>query len=116
MSLAALLHLALHIVLPSLVAWIFFSGRRCRAWAIIIATTFVDLDHLLATPFYDPNRCSIGFHPLHTVQAIAAYALLLFVPRTRHRAWTAAAHAAGLLRLHRVRGFAGALSRLIVVG
>ena len=40
----------------------------------------VDLDHLLADPIYDPNRCSIGFHPLHTYPAIAAYVVLL-VPR-----------------------------------
>ena len=46
----------------------------------MLAAMLVDLDHLLADPIYDPNRCSIGFHPLHTYPAIAAYGVLL-VPR-----------------------------------
>jgi hypothetical protein len=40
----------------------------------------VDADHLLADPIYDPNRCSIGFHPLHTWPAVLVYALLFVVP------------------------------------
>lgn len=40
----------------------------------------VDIDHLLADPIYDPNRCSIGFHPLHTTPAILVYAALFLVP------------------------------------
>ena len=43
----------------------------------------VDLDHLLASPVYDPNRCSIGFHPLHAYIAIAVYALMAAVPKLR---------------------------------
>lgn len=46
----------------------------------MLAAMLVDLDHLLADPIYDPNRCSIGFHPLHSYPAIAAYVVLL-VPR-----------------------------------
>ena len=41
----------------------------------------VDLDHLLADPIYDPKRCSIGFHPLHTLYPIALYGLLCLVPK-----------------------------------
>lgn len=44
----------------------------------------VDLDHLLATPVYDPVRCSIGFHPLHTVLPIGIYCLLCLFPKTRY--------------------------------
>jgi hypothetical protein len=40
----------------------------------------VDADHLLADPIYDPNRCSIGFHPLHTWPAIVIYVGLFVVP------------------------------------
>ena len=43
----------------------------------------IDVDHLLADPVYDPNRCSIGFHPLHTALPIALYGLLLLHPKTR---------------------------------
>lgn len=49
----------------------------------MLATMLVDLDHLLADPVYDPGRCGIGFHPLHTAPAIAGYAALLFVPAAR---------------------------------
>ena len=49
----------------------------------MIATMIVDLDHLLANPMYDPNRCSIGFHPLHSYLAVVIYVGLLFVPRLR---------------------------------
>ncbi|MCW9706394.1 hypothetical protein J6I44_05990 [Aliifodinibius sp. 1BSP15-2V2] len=40
----------------------------------------VDLDHLLADPIYDPERCSIGFHPLHTTPAIILYGLMFLIP------------------------------------
>jgi len=47
------------------------------------ATILVDLDHFLANPLFDPNRCSIGFHPLHTYYAIAVYVVLALVPQSR---------------------------------
>jgi hypothetical protein len=39
---------------------------------------FVDIDHLLATPIFMADRCSIGFHPLHTYYAIGVYVIMLF--------------------------------------
>ncbi len=47
---------------------------------LMVATMLVDLDHSLANPMFDPSRCSIGFHPLHSYPAIGIYALLLLVP------------------------------------
>ena len=44
---------------------------------ILVSTMLVDLDHLLASPIYDPTRCSIGFHPLHGYIPIGFYGLLL---------------------------------------
>jgi len=35
----------------------------------------VDADHIFATPIFDPNRCGIGFHPLHSEFAILVYIL-----------------------------------------
>ena len=35
----------------------------------------VDIDHLLASPVFDPDRMSIGFHPLHSYPAIMLYAV-----------------------------------------
>lgn len=43
----------------------------------------IDVDHLLATPIFSPNRCSINFHPLHSYYAIAVYVLLLVPKKTR---------------------------------
>lgn len=48
-----------------------------------MSTMLVDLDHLLATPIYDPNRCSIGFHPLHQFIPIGIYGLMLLHRKTR---------------------------------
>lgn len=49
----------------------------------MLATMLVDLDHLLATPVFDACRCSIGFHPGHSLPAIILYLLLLFPAKTR---------------------------------
>ena len=76
-------HLVLHFLVPAIVAATFFRQRFLRVWLVLVATMLVDLDHLLATPVYDPNRCSIGFHPLHTAPAIAGYVALLAVPMLR---------------------------------
>jgi hypothetical protein len=43
----------------------------------------IDLDHFLADPVYDPDRCSLGFHPLHTAPAVAGFGLLLIPRATR---------------------------------
>lgn len=83
MSARAALHLLLHLVVPAAAARLWFRPRWRRAWLIMLATMLVDLDHLLARPIYAPDRCSIGFHPLHTAPAIAAYAALLLPSPTR---------------------------------
>ena len=43
----------------------------------------VDLDHLLATPIFKENRCSINFHPLHSYVAIGFYAFRFGFSRKR---------------------------------
>lgn len=47
------------------------------------ATMLVDLDHLIAVPIYDPMRCSIGFHPLHSYYILPLYAIIVFFPKFR---------------------------------
>jgi len=76
-------HMLLHLLVPAAVAGAFFRREFARAWLIMTATMLVDADHLLADPVYDPGRCSIGFHPLHRVPAIAAYGVLAAWPRLR---------------------------------
>ena len=73
-----IIHYALHFVLPLFIAYVFFSKDWKRVYLIFLATMLVDLDHLLADPVFDPNRCSINFHPLHTYYAIIVYSALLF--------------------------------------
>ena len=73
-------HIALHLIIPMLVALAFYRNRWPSATLIMITTMLVDVDHLLANPIYDPNRCSIGFHPLHTWPAILLYVALFLIP------------------------------------
>ena len=75
-----MLHIALHFVVPGLVAVAIDRDRWTRVWFVLVATMLVDGDHLLADPIYDPDRCSIGFHPLHSVPAILAYAAMFVGP------------------------------------
>ena len=49
----------------------------------MVLTMIVDLDHLLANPIYDPNRCGIGFHPLHSYMAIGVYLVMTAIPKVR---------------------------------
>jgi len=77
------LHLALHFIIPGLIAAFFFKKRWWTAWLIMVLTMVVDLDHLLANPIYDPNRCSINFHPLHSYPAILLYGILTVFSKTR---------------------------------
>ncbi len=77
------IHYGLHFLFPGLIAWIFFKKVWIKAWLIMIATMLVDLDHLFAYPVFDPDRCSIGFHPLHSYYAIAIYFIMAFFPKSR---------------------------------
>ncbi len=81
--LQTLVHYTLHLLVPGLIAYIFFRKQWKKAWLIMLATMLVDLDHLFATPIFDPGRCSINFHPLHTYWAMAVYVVLLFFKKTR---------------------------------
>jgi hypothetical protein len=73
-------HYGLHFLAPGLLSWLFFKDIWKLSWVLMVATMLVDLDHLLASPIFDPGRCGIGFHPLHSYYAIVLYGLLLLVP------------------------------------
>ena len=77
------LHYGLHFGLPLLIAFIFFKDFWLKAYGIMILGMLIDLDHLLANPIFDSNRCSINFHPLHSYYATAVYVLLLLPKQTR---------------------------------
>lgn len=76
-------HYGLHLLFPGIIAWVFFRKEWKKAWLIMLATMLVDIDHLLADPIFDPDRCSIGFHILHSYYAIIVYFVMLFFPKFR---------------------------------
>ena len=83
LELRPVLHLLLHVLVPLAVARIVWPEHWRRAAIWMLAGWLIDIDHLLADPVYAPGRCSIGFHPLHTAPAIAAYGVLVLPRRTR---------------------------------
>jgi len=76
-------HLLLHISVPLLVATTVYRARWLRSYVCLMGGMLIDVDHVFADPVYDPMRCSIGFHPLHTLIPILVYAALLVPQRTR---------------------------------
>ncbi|MCM4151406.1 hypothetical protein DHD05_07365 [Arenibacter sp. N53] len=76
-------HYGIHFLLPIIIGLYFYKEHRLKIILILLAGIFIDLDHLWANPIFDPNRCSINFHFLHTYWAIAGYFLLLFIQKTR---------------------------------
>tara|TARA_R110002124_G_scaffold137727_6_gene300721 strand:- start:2133 stop:2441 length:309 start_codon:yes stop_codon:yes gene_type:complete len=83
MDLKFLVHYSFHFIVPAIVAFIFFKENWKKVYLIFIATMLIDVDHLLANPIFDPNRCSINFHPLHSYIAIGFYFLLLIWKKSR---------------------------------
>ncbi len=73
-----IIHYGLHLIFPVFIAYKFYKNSWKKVYLILLSTMLVDLDHLLANPIFDPNRCSIGFHYLHSYYAICFYILLLF--------------------------------------
>lgn len=77
------IHYTLHLAAPGLISYLYFRNRWVKAWIIMLTTMAVDIDHLFASPVFDPERCSIGFHPLHSSMAIGLYFALMVIPKTR---------------------------------
>ena len=75
-----MIHILFHLLIPLLVALLFYKDSWVRATLLMLAGMLIDLDHLLASPIYDPERCSIGFHPLHTEPFILLYILMFCLP------------------------------------
>ncbi len=87
-----ILHYGGHWLAPFVIAAVIWRGNWIRAGFVIAAGNLIDLDHLLADPIFDPNRCSIGFHLLHGWEAAVIYVLMLGVPK-----WWVRAFALGAL-------------------
>ncbi len=83
MTLKFIIHYGLHYIVPLGIALFFYKDKWKLIYLILIATMLVDLDHLLANPIYDLNRCSINFHPLHSYYAMGVYVLMLIPKKVR---------------------------------
>lgn len=76
-------HYGMHYIVPGFIAYFFFRDNWKKVYLIFVLTMLVDLDHLIADPIFDPNRCSINYHPLHTYYAMVVYAAMLVSNKTR---------------------------------
>jgi hypothetical protein len=76
-------HYGLHFLLPIAIAFVFYRPKWIKTSMLLLATMLVDLDHLLSSPIFDANRCSIGVHVLHQPLAIICYAILFLFPKMR---------------------------------
>ncbi|MEZ7853353.1 MAG: DUF6122 family protein [SAR324 cluster bacterium] len=79
----SIIHMILHFLVPFMVAKAGWRENWIRPFMIMALTMAVDFDHLLADPIFDPNRCGLGFHPLHSWPAITVYLALLLSSRFR---------------------------------
>ncbi|NCT09537.1 MAG: hypothetical protein GW772_05590 [Flavobacteriia bacterium] len=77
-----IIHYGLHFAAPFFIAYFLFRENWKKVYLIFLASMLIDLDHLLATPIFDSNRCSINFHPLHTYYAAGIYVIGLFFKKT----------------------------------
>ena len=75
------IHYSLHLFLPLVIALLFFKKDWKKVYLIMLLTMIVDLDHLLADPIFQADRCSINFHPLHSYYAITVYFIMIFLRR-----------------------------------
>ena len=76
-------HYGMHFIVPGFIAYFFFREKWKIAYLLLLSTMLVDLDHVFAEPFFEPERCSIDYHPLHTYYAMLIYAILLIPNKTR---------------------------------
>ena len=68
-----LTHYGLHLVAPYFLAALWPQRSRLRVYLLLLATMAIDLDHLLVRPIFDPERCSVGFHLLHSWPFVLLY-------------------------------------------
>ena len=81
--LQSITHYGIHLIGPLLIALFFFRNKWKTAYVIMLLGMLIDLDHLLANPIFDPNRCSINYHILHSYYAITIYLVLALLKPTR---------------------------------
>jgi len=59
---------------------------------LVFSSQLIDLDHLLANPIYDPLRCSINFHPLHSWYMFPLYFIMSIWSKYKYLFWAIIMH------------------------
>ncbi len=77
------LHYFLHFGFPFIIALILWREKWLRAGLIMISTIIIDVDHFWANLVFEACRCSIGFHPFHSIPVILLYPIFIIFPKTR---------------------------------
>jgi hypothetical protein len=77
------IHYGIHFLVPIAIGFLLFKENRLRITILLLSAIVIDIDHLIANPIFDPNRCSINFHPLHSYWAIGLYFTAVFFKKTR---------------------------------
>lgn len=77
------IHYGLHFLLPLAIAIWFYKPKALKVYILFLLAFLIDLDHLLATPIFSPNRCSINYHFMHSYYAITIYSILTIAKKTR---------------------------------
>ena len=77
------IHYGIHFLLPLAIAFWCYRPKFLNVYIIFLLAFCIDFDHLLATPIFNPNRCSINYHFLHSYYAIGIYVLLFIWEKTR---------------------------------
>jgi len=78
------LHYFLHFVAILVLAYLYKPESWKYNYFILLATMFVDVDHLWASPVFDPDRCSISYHTFHSPFFISMYFTTLLVVKQYH--------------------------------
>ena len=79
----AFIHYGIHLGLPLIISILFFKSNWKFSYIIMLLGLLIDVDHFMANPIFNPNRCSINFHPLHSYYAVAIYIMLALYRKTR---------------------------------
>ncbi len=81
--LQTVVHYFLHFIFIGAIAFLLDKSNWKKVWLILLSTMVVDLDHLFSQPIFDAQRCSIGFHFLHSEIAIIIYSLFFFFSKNK---------------------------------
>ena len=89
-------NLAIHLIADVILIAAVWGKKDAKEGAIlawqVFASNLIDLDHFLAEPIYDPARCGINFHPLHSWYMFPIYAIGSIYGRYKYFFWGVILH------------------------